>query len=188
MAKDLIGYNRYMEEALRGVVRDVLKRAADQGIPGNHHFYVSFRTDDAGVDMPDFLRAKFPQEMTIVLQHQFWGLNVEDEGFEVLLSFSKSRQRVRVPFAALSGFFDPSVQFGLQFQREGGQIRPALTPVAEATARLVPPAAAQPPQPSDPEAADKPAALPAEAAPPAASPPAAKPSSNVVTLDKFRKK
>ncbi|MBM3490133.1 MAG: hypothetical protein FJX68_06730 [Alphaproteobacteria bacterium] len=183
MAKDLIGYNRYMEEALRGVVRDVLRRAASQGMPGNHHFYLSFRTDEPGVEIPDFLRAKFPQEMTIVLQHQFWGLHVEDDGFEVLLSFSKARQRVRVPFVALTGFFDPSVQFGLQFQRDGGQGKPGVTPSAELSTRLVP----APPVPA-PATEDEAAGKPVRPAEPPGGGGNGKPSSNVVTLDKFRKK
>jgi hypothetical protein len=181
MVKDLIGYNRYMEEALRGVVRDVLRRAASQGLPGNHHFYLSFRTDEPGVELPDFLRAKFPQEMTIVLQHQYWGLHVEDDGFEVLLSFSKSRQRVRVPFAAMTGFFDPSVQFGLQFQRDGAPGRTGAPTGTELPSRLAP----SPPMPA---AEDTGAGKPARPAEPPAGADESQPSSNVVTLDKFRKK
>ena len=119
MAKDLMGYNRLVERSLRNVVREALARVSNEGLPGAHHFYVSFRTTDPGVQIPDFLRAKFPEEMTIVLQHQFWGLTVEADSFEVTLSFSRARQRMHVPFRALTGFFDPSVQFGLQFQPLG---------------------------------------------------------------------
>jgi uncharacterized protein len=162
MAKDLMDYNRLVDGALRTVVRQALRRAAREGLPGGHHFYVSFRTADAGVAIPEYLRSKYPDEMTIVIQHQFWGLEVTEEAFEVTLSFRKSPERLRVPFAALTGFFDPSVQFGLQFKAgEGGE--------------------AAPPQVSRPalEAPPK----------PAAALPAAKPDGGtVVNLDQFRKK
>jgi hypothetical protein len=111
-------YDRMVEDALRGVVRRCLTQVAKNGFPGNHHFYVTFRTAAPGVVLPEHLRAQYPDEMTIVLQYQFWGLEVEAEAFEVTLSFNKVHERLRVPFAALTGFVDPSVRFGLQFKGE----------------------------------------------------------------------
>ncbi len=115
MADDLIRYDLLVQEALRGVVRKVLTDAARDGLMGEHHFYVSFRTEAPGVRMSQALREKYPQDMTIVLQHQFWDLGVTEHAFEVGLSFSGVPERLLVPFDALSGFFDPSVQFGLKF-------------------------------------------------------------------------
>ena len=120
MTKDLIRYDLLVQEALKGVVRKVLGEAKD-GLPGEHHFYVSFRTDFPGVRLSSRLREKYPQEMTIVLQHQFWDLGVTEHGFEVGLSFSGVPERLLVPFDALTGFFDPSVQFGLKFEAPGGE-------------------------------------------------------------------
>ena len=116
MSTDLIRYDLLVQEALKGVVRRVLGDAARDGLPGEHHFYVSFRTDHAGVRLSQRLREKYPQDMTIVLQHQFDTLTVNEQAFEVGLSFSGVPERLRVPFDALSGFFDPSVQFGLKFE------------------------------------------------------------------------
>jgi hypothetical protein len=96
----------------------VLRQVADKGLPGSHHFYISFRSNDAGVQLPPYLRAKYPEEMTIVLQHQYWDLIITDEFFEVTVSFNKQQERIKVPFAALSAFVDPSVRFGLQFDRK----------------------------------------------------------------------
>src|ERR671912_145573 len=112
--KDLIRYDLLVQDALKGVVRKVLIDAKD-GLPGEHHFYISFKTDFPGVRLPNRLREKYPQEMTIVLQHQFWDLNVTEHTFEVGLSFSHIPERLLIPFDALIGFFDPSVQFGLKF-------------------------------------------------------------------------
>ncbi len=116
MAGKLLDYNLLVENALRGAVREALKRAAEFGLPGNHHFYVTFRTDQPGVDIPEYLRERYPDEMTIVLQHQFWGLEPGDDKFQVTLSFNKTPERLVVPYAALTAFADPSVQFGLQFR------------------------------------------------------------------------
>jgi len=158
-------YNRLVDGALRTVVRQALRRAGRDGLPGAHHFYVSFRTADPGVVIPEYLRTKYPEEMTIVIQHQFWGLEVSEEAFEVTLTFRKSPERLRIPFSALTGFFDPSVQFGLQFKSgEGGETatpqvsRPALDTAAK-------PAAAPAAKPSDKPEAGK-----------------------IVALDQFRKK
>ena len=115
MSKDLIGYDTLVESGLRSVIREALRRVAEDGWPGTHHAYITFRTDAPGVDVPDSLRARYPDELTIVLQHQFWDLEVEDDRFAVTLSFSKVGHRLTVPFAALTGYADPSVKFGLQF-------------------------------------------------------------------------
>jgi len=120
MADDLIRYDLLVQDALRGVVRKVLTDAARDGLAGEHHFYVSFRTEAPGVRMSQRLREKYPQDMTIVLQHQFWDLGVTEHSFEVGLSFSGVPERLLVPFDALTGFFDPSVQFGLKFDLSEG--------------------------------------------------------------------
>ncbi len=119
MSKDQMRYKELVDDALRGVLRQALNRVADSGLPGNHHLYVSFRSHYPGVLVPDHLRQKYPDEITIVLQHQFWGLSVGEHGFEVTLSFNGANEQLAVPFAAITGFVDPSVRFGLQFQVEG---------------------------------------------------------------------
>ena len=116
MPEELLRYDRMVEDALRGVVRDSLRAVLAHGLPGDHHFYITFQTNAAGVRIAPVLKARHPEEMTIVIQHQFWDLLVEDWGFEVTLSFSGASQRLRIPFAAITGFADPSVKFGLQFQ------------------------------------------------------------------------
>jgi hypothetical protein len=109
-------YDRMVEEALRGVVRQAVGLAAEHGLPGDHHFYVTFNTGHAGVRIPGHLKARHPDEMTIVLQHQFWGLELVGDSFEVTLSFGGVSERLHIPFAAVTGFADPSAKFGLQFQ------------------------------------------------------------------------
>lgn len=117
--KDLIRYDLLVQEALKGVVRRVLIDAGKEGLPGDHHFYISFRTDFPGVRLSQRMREKYPEEMTIVLQHQFWDLGITEHTFEVGLSFSGIPERLLIPFDALVGFFDPSVQFGLKFELNG---------------------------------------------------------------------
>ena len=112
-------YKELVDDALRGVVRKALARVAESGLPGNHHLYVSFRSHYPGVLAPEHLRLKFPDEITIVLQHQFWGLTVGEDSFEITLSFNGVHELLSVPFDALTGFVDPSVRFDLQFQVEG---------------------------------------------------------------------
>ena len=114
--KDLLRYDKMVEAALRGVVREALARAAASGLPGAHHFYITFRTDAPGLALPDFLRKDYPDEMTIVLEHQYWDLEVEEEKFSVGLSFKNRNEKLTIPFAAITAFADPSVKFGLQFQ------------------------------------------------------------------------
>src|ERR1035441_5657109 len=113
---DQIRYDLLTQQALRGVVRSVLSDAAKKGLPGDHHFFIEFDTLAPGVRMSDRLRAQHPEKMTIILQHQFWDLTVNEQGFEVGLSFGGITERLAIPFEAIHGFFDPSVQFGLQFE------------------------------------------------------------------------
>jgi len=118
MRQARIDYGRLVEGALRSVVRDVLTRVSREGLPAPHHFYVTFRSEHPGVVMPEFLRERYPTDMTIVLQHQFWDLEVDEDGFSVTLSFSDQLHRLHVPFSALKVFADPGVEFGLQFTLE----------------------------------------------------------------------
>ena len=113
--ESLVPYQEMMERALRGVMRDALARVEEQGLPGNHHYYVSFLTRHEGVTIPDSLRARYPDEMTIVLQHQFWGLETAEDGFSVTLSFGGRSERLTVPFEAVTAFMDPAADFGLRF-------------------------------------------------------------------------
>jgi len=172
MGSDGLRYDRMVEDALRSVVRRALIHVARNGLPGSHHFYITFRTDHEDCELPQALRERYPGEMTIVLQHQFWGLEVDDEQFCVTLSFSDVPHRLVVPFAAVTAFADPSVRFGLQFDVDSAE------PAADAPAA------------DDPVPAKPPAAAGGEATPAAAAPAkdAKKPGDKVVTLDAFRKK
>ena len=116
MTQDSMRYDVMVETALRSVVRDALCQAATTGLPGDHHLYITFLTQDDGVDIPDHLREKYPEEMTIVVQHQFWDLETSDTGFSIKLSFNDVTEQLSVPFAAITAFADPSVNFGLQFK------------------------------------------------------------------------
>jgi hypothetical protein len=177
MAQDLMRYDLITQDALRGVVRLALTRVAKSGLPGDHHFYIAFNTRHPEVRLSERLRARYPQEMTIVLQHQFWGLDVLDDRFEVDLSFDNIAERLSVPFAALKGFVDPSVQFGLQF--DVAVANPAAEPAEGA--RTGTESAAGHPSSSEPGAE-----LPAVGGDTAAQPQADAPK--VVKLDTFRKK
>jgi hypothetical protein len=183
---DHIRYDLLTQQALRGVVRDVLSDAAKKGLPGDHHFYISFDTKAEGVRISDRLRVQYPEEMTIILQHQFWDLGVGDGGFEVGLSFGGIPEKLSIPFEAITGFFDPSVQFGLQFEEvnKDEQAQPTPTLTQDKTAGKKPRPA---PLPASPAAAPAPAKEPAAAAP---EPSPDKPASGgeVVRLDRFRKK
>jgi hypothetical protein len=117
VAEDLIGYDQLMQDAMRNVVRAALQSAqTSRGLPGKHHFYITFRTHFPGVVIPDHLTQRYPDEMTIVLEHQFWDLEVFPDYFRVILKFGGQPQPIVLPFAALTRFFDPSVKFGLQFE------------------------------------------------------------------------
>lgn len=115
MADDPLDYHAMVQRALRAVLREALAVAAEEGLPGDHHFYVSFRSGAPGVLLPGFLRDRFPEEVTIVLQHQFWDLEVDDEGFSVTLNFEAARHRVGAPWEAVTAFIDPEAQFALRF-------------------------------------------------------------------------
>ena len=128
MAKDFIGYQALTDSALRGVVRDALRRIEKSGLIGAHHFYLTFKTHADGVDIPDFLKEQYPDEMTIIIQHQYWALKVKEDYFEVTLTFKKLPAPLHIPFNALTAFFDPGVQFGLQFRSEG-EAKPPAGPV-----------------------------------------------------------
>lgn len=177
MVKDPLHYDRMLQEALRGVVRAALSEAAENGLPGNHHFLVSFRTDHPGAVLSEHLRVQHGPEMTIVLQHHFWGLEVGEGEFEVTLSFQKVQERLTVPFAAITRFLDPAASFGLQLQPSA----PDGTPLAPIAA---------PPGPDEAAKAEAAEAAKAEAA---ASPDreaadtAPAPADKVVALDSFRK-
>jgi hypothetical protein len=159
MANEILQYNVMVEAALRAVVRQALSDVARVGLPGNHHFYITFRTGYPGAVVPDYLKARYPAEMTIVLQHQFDDLEVDDNAFYVTLTFNHVPERLIVPFSSITVFADPSVNFALPFQA------PEMPPEEP----VVPP----PPEPK--ETAEKPAE-------------AAEKTGEVVSLDKFRKK
>jgi uncharacterized protein len=163
VSKQGLRYEQMMEQALCGVMREALLYVQERGLPGQHHFYITFRTEHPGVEIPESLRQKFPREMTIVLQYQFWGLKVGEDGFEVTLSFDAKPERLVVPFLAVSAFVDPSAQFGLQFT--GGESPEAARPQAA-------PAASVPVPPTDPKPDPTPGGD----------------GDRVVKLDSFRKK
>ena len=164
MPDDNLRYDLMVQDALRSVVGRALSYAAKYGLTGDHHFYVTFRTDDPGAQVPPRLRERYPNEMTIVLQHQFWDLEVRDDDFSVTLSFGDVPEKLTVPYTAVVAFADPSVQFGLQFDVGDTEAVPetaeAEEPGAEAAANHAD---------SGPRAQDG-------------------PSENVVPLDTFRKK
>jgi hypothetical protein len=182
MATDHIRYDILAQAALRGVVRTVLADAAKKGLPGEHHFKITFNTAAPGVRLSDRMRAQYPEAMTIVLQHQFWDLAVRDEAFEVGLSFGGIPERLAVPFDAITAFHDPAVQFGFQFETIDAQAADDPDAVEQAAEK---PAGAK----SRPAAEPKPAsALPAAARPEPAASPEAGSGGEVVRLDRFRKK
>lgn len=114
--KDLFRYDKMVERALRGVVREALARTAASGLPGTHHFYITFQTKHPGTKIPESLSSQYPEDMTIVLEHQFWDLEIEEDHFAVTLSFQSRPERLVIPFEAITAFTDPSCKFGLQFQ------------------------------------------------------------------------
>ncbi len=116
---DHIDYAKLIDVAMRRVVREVLEDAARRGLPGEHHFYISFDTNFPGVSMSEMLRARYPEEMTIVIQHQFWDMRVEDNTLFITLSFNNIPEKLEIPLAAITAFADPSIKFGLQFHHEG---------------------------------------------------------------------
>ena len=171
MATDHIRYDVLARDALRGVLRRVLTDAAEHGLPGEHHFFITFLSTADGVKLSPRLLAQYPEEMTIILQHQFWDLVVTEDRFEVGLSFGGIPERLVVPFAAIKSFLDPSVQFGLQFEPS--------EPAAETpTAKL----------PTVPAPSALPVAAPEPAAESTDEPAKTSEGAEVVRLDRFRKK
>ena len=118
MTEDLMRYDVLTQEAMRFVVRHALERAASEGLPGDHHFFIAFQTKHPGVEMSADLRERHPEEMTVVLQHRFWNLEVHNDAFEVDLTFNNVPQHLFIPFEAIKTFYDPSVEFGVQFNIE----------------------------------------------------------------------
>jgi uncharacterized protein len=188
-----IRYDLLAQQALRGVVRTVLADVAKKGLPGEHHFKITFNTGAPGVRMSDRLRAQYPEAMTIILQHQFWDLAVGERAFEVGLSFGGITERLAVPFDSIVAFHDPAVQFGFQFEAideaaaEGGEAAKAAPPASEDKSAQKPAAV-----PSGKSAAGKksePAAAPGETAePPSGGDDKPDGGGEVVRLDRFRKK
>jgi hypothetical protein len=122
-ADSLIPYDEIVQDALRSVVQRVLERIdAEGGLPGSHHFYIAFRTRFPGVEMPKHLLERYPEEMTIVIQHRYWDLKIDDRHFEIGLSFNQVPAKLSIPFAAVTGFVDPAVDFTLQFPAKDGEV------------------------------------------------------------------
>ena len=204
MSDDLIRYDILAQEALRGVIRKVLEEVERAGLPGDHHFFITFATGFPGVRLSKRMRERYPEEMTIVIQHSFWNLETGDTGFEIDLSFDDIRERLRIPYASIQGFFDPSVKFGLQF--DVAEIEPEAVgePDTAAPKRSSGPVSVPTVKPSGEIAAKAPARKPTAAktkdAKPAKGVDSAKPGdtkpadgeatkgADVVSLDSFRKK
>ena len=174
MAEDLMRYDLLAQHALRGVVRLALKRVEREGLPGEHHFFIAFGTKEPGVRMSDRLREKYKDEMTIVVQHQFSNLHIYDDRFDIQLFFDGIPEELTIPFAAVKGFFDPSVQFGLQF--EVAENDSTLLAGNESVAENAPDEPAEKAEAKEDD----------DAAP--SKPDASNDDSKVVSLDTFRKK
>ncbi|HEY1722698.1 MAG TPA: ClpXP protease specificity-enhancing factor SspB [Magnetospirillaceae bacterium] len=174
MASGVLRYDRMVEDALKGVLRAALK-ASEQGLPGDHHFYITFRTGHPGVSIAEHLHARYPGEMTIVIQHQYWGLEVDEQKFAVTLSFNRVNERLVIPFAAVTAFADPSAKFGLQFQG---------TATGETDAEVVP----LPDAPASNEIDDKVTSVNPPPQPATGTADASGERGQVIALDAFRKK
>jgi hypothetical protein len=172
MAEDLIRYDILVQDALRGVLRKVLSEIAHTGLPGDHHFFITFATRSPGVRLSSRLMARYAEDMTIVLQHQYWDLTVTESAFEVSLSFGGTRERLHVPFSAVKEFRDPSAPFHVQFEPAAG----------------APEAAADQPDSNEPKLPAPQAESTQAAAEKAKEPAGAEGSAEVVRLDAFRKK
>jgi uncharacterized protein len=184
MATDLIRYDLLVQDALRSVVRKVLADTARNGLVGDHHFNIAFKTQAPGVVAPAAVKQRFPDEMSIILQHEFWDLVVTPDAFEVSLNFSRKPERLTVPFDSITGFTDPSVPFG--FKLEPRVSEPAASPAPttaekEATPAAAKPAPVKPAKPSQPASTPKSAQRAENPAEPAGE-------AKVVSIDAFRKK
>jgi hypothetical protein len=188
MPTDYIRYDLLVQDALRSVVRKVLTEAARTGLPGEHHFNISFKTQAPGVVIPASVRQRYPDEMAIILQHEFWDLAVTSEAFEVSLNFSRKPERLTIPFDSITGFSDPSVPFGFK-----------LEPKVQNEAKALPGTGAPKPASEAPAAKTPRAAAPSKAAPVPAGPRAIETPkthdkadegapAKVVSIDAFRKK
>lgn len=187
MQSQHIRYDLLVQDALRGMVRDLLIKVARDGLPGDHHFFVSFKTHAPGVQLSARMKARYPEEIRIVLQHQFWDLTVSDKHFEVGLSFSNIPERLVVPFSALTGFHDPSVPFMLKFEPK----EEASEPEAASAGSNPLPAPAVLRADAKPAPARRVTDAPASdaAASDETSPkPETEPAAKVVSIDAFRKK
>ncbi len=205
MASDLIRYDLMVQDALRNVVRKVMQDAAKDGLRGDHHFFITFRTKAAGIRLSDRMKARYPDDMTIILQHQFWDLAVTESYFEVGLSFGGVPERLLIPYDALTAFSDPAAEFGLKFELHAGDETEAERPAgtvtklpssagpklagkdskeAKAPAASIKPKAAPTPKPQVS------AVKPAEPDGPAVSPEPVNPpkDTKIVSIDSFRKK
>lgn len=179
MAEDHIRYDILAQEALRGVMRKVLAEVARTGLPGNHHFFITFLTGAPGVRISSRLRERYPEQMTIVVQFQYWDLKVTETGFEIGLSFSDIPEKLEVPFSAVRGFYDPSVNFELEFDVKTEVAEGADEPVATIADKPKPVVVGKTPEPK-PES-DAPVKE-------ATADGAAAKGADVVSLDAFRKK
>jgi uncharacterized protein len=177
MPEDHIRYDILTQAALRGVVRTVLVDVAKTGLPGDHHFKITFATSARGVRLSERMRAQYPQTMTIILQHQFWDLTVRDDAFDVGLSFSGIPERLTVPFEAVTAFFDPAVQFGFQFET----VETATGDAGDIATRVPDQSSELAPRPARSKNVDS---LPA----PEAKEETPNAGGEVVSLDRFRKK
>ena len=186
MADDHIRYDILAQDALRGVMRKVLAEVARTGLPGNHHFFITFLTNAPGVRVSSRLRERYPEQMTIVLQFQYWDLKVTDTGFEVGLSFSDVPEKLEVPFAAVRGFYDPSVNFELEFDVKSEPAAPvALDVLVE---KKPEPAPTKVPAIGGKKAEARAKAEPAAKKPAVEAADNGQKGADVVSLDAFRKK
>jgi hypothetical protein len=195
MPTDYIRYDLLVQDALRSVVRKVLTDAARSGLPGEHHFNISFKTNAPGVVIPAAMRQRYPDEMAIILQHEFWDLAVNADGFEVSLNFSRRPERLTIPFDSITGFSDPSVPFGFKLEprvaAEGSKDAPAAPSLDRPS---LPPPSEEKAAPKPARAASAPAKTPEISAPKAVPKPKEKEKApagepaKVVSIDAFRKK
>src|SRR5579872_2692864 len=185
MSVDHIRYDLLAQSALRGVVRTVLADVAEKGLPGEHHFKITFSTIAPGVKLSERMRELYPQDMMIVLQYQFWDLTVTEQNFEVGLSFGGVTERITVPFDAITAFYDPSVQFGFQFELIGA---PGEEAGAKTTEAETPAATAAEAPGTEHGAVPSPAPVTPLAPPTPAAKGGAGGGGEVVRLDRFRKK
>ena len=176
MPEDLMRYDQLAQSALKGVVREALRKVEKSGLPGEHHFFIQFNTRYPGVSIGERLAAKYPREMTVVLQHQFYNLQVTEERFQVELTFDNIPEKLVIPFASVKGFLDPAVQFGLQFDVAQVEEEVAASPKTDAKTK------------AEPKAKSEAKWKKAEESEQATEDEVAAEKPNVVSLDAFRKK